>query len=123
MMNHADKIINLLVKHTDADVVPDKLQNELVDLVKKIKIHSAINMWLSLSNMSKHTLIEDVFTSASTSDSRNLCSIMEDCDWDLSKFITRIDENQRGVLVEYIVENYEGTSFEYVEEFYLTHKN
>ena len=83
------------------------------------QVHAVMNFFFADHNISKYNLIRQAFPDIDIRDVHHLEEKLEECNHSLFRFIEKIDEEKRGVLIRYIMDNYNGVSIESIKKYYF----
>jgi len=84
-----------------------------------IQVHAVMNFFFADHNISKYNLIRQAFPDIDIRDVHHLEERLEECNHSLFRFIEKIDEEKRGRLIRYIMENYNGVSVQTIQKRYF----
>lgn len=103
--------------------IPEYCGEEILEgLLKKIlnvtAVHGFMNIWFAANNMPLPRIVNSVFDK---SERQHILDILEKSSYDFFSFIGRMDERNRGRIILWINEHYNGLDFSYIKKYYLQH--
>lgn len=104
-------------QNTDGEINRQSLFSKMEEMAKIISVHGFMNVWFGCHNKSITIIIQSVFEDKSTQE--YMTGVADQCDWDLLKMFQKLDESNRGKIITWIMENYEGVNYSSISKYYL----
>lgn len=92
------------------------LFTNMEEMAKIISVHGFMNVWFASYNISIRTIINNVFHD--DHDTRNHLRVASE-GMHLIEFMMDLDETNRGKIITFIMENYEGVNYESISKYYF----
>ena len=92
-----------------------------LDSLSDIQTHAFINVWMAWNNLPKERLLGDALVLTGYMDHlqfKALCKTLDTFEWNIDTLFNRLNEEQRGALIRYCMENYKKVPMETIKRLY-----